>query len=859
MSKSLNVVALISGGKDSLYTLLHCIQNGHKVVALANLYPSLPDGTDPAATENEDINSFMYQTVGHNVIPLYAEALQLPLYRQQIMGTSKQTGRYYDPSLNASSADETEDLLPLLENVKMHHPEVNAVCSGAILSTYQRTRIESVAVRLGLTSLAYLWQYPSLPPPSSRQDSLTGLLEDMSAVGCDSRIIKVASGGMPAGLLGANVADMRTMKRIIANMAPYFENDEPALRGAVLGEGGEFETLALDGPRSVWKKKIELTEEDSSVVNEEGGVHWLKLGQARTVQHNAQAEHKTSTDIVHVPNTFDPQFEYIAAMHSKVPDSVANASQSLNEISTGTTLLYNSFEGTSIKSFESHTLGIVNIAAPNVLGNAVQQMEHIVSCLENVLHRISIANNIKPPLSSASVVSTTLLIKSMTSFLAVNNSYARLFPYGLPNPPARVTIACDLPPNILVSLSCIISLLPRNTRRGLHVQSQSYWAPANIGPYSQAVCVPFTPDDKDHREFVYAAGQIPLVPASMEILHAPFVDQALLALQHLWRIGQERGVDLWTWGVAFLPRLDEVESKQLHQLATKIWRQAHQTTVYGKSALGYVEDGDEDSESGPDAWDLKMGTGRVTPSVGKHRHVLPNSTVFANELDGLWIPPIVVAEVEELPRAAPIEWHSHGLGGLPKRPSGTPAVFVGFWEFPWGRVSVCSYQHTSKLSDRDVLYEEDQPTSQKERRDHHFVTIQVLQAQMAGERIKVPSISEVLEYVLPARSGLPSDIKADGEEKVGFATRIGDGRFTYVHGAAYIAGYHGEAAFADLGGLESIPSITLVPCRRLWGRCYRTRVSGLHDQEEEDMDLSMALTVRVDTIADRGLGSSAIR
>jgi uncharacterized protein (TIGR00290 family) len=168
MTKSLNVIALISGGKDSFYTLLHCIQNGHKVVALANLYPTLPEGATIAALENEDINSFMYQTVGHRIIPLYADALQLPLYRQQIKGTSKQTGCYYDSSAKESSSDETEDLLPLLENVKQHHPEADALCSGAILSTYQRTRIESVALRIGLTSLAYLWQYPLLPPPSSR-------------------------------------------------------------------------------------------------------------------------------------------------------------------------------------------------------------------------------------------------------------------------------------------------------------------------------------------------------------------------------------------------------------------------------------------------------------------------------------------------------------------------------------------------------------------------------------------------------------------------------------------------------------------------------------------------------------------
>ncbi len=38
----LRVIALVSGGKDSFYSLLHCMANGHRVVALANLHPPLP-------------------------------------------------------------------------------------------------------------------------------------------------------------------------------------------------------------------------------------------------------------------------------------------------------------------------------------------------------------------------------------------------------------------------------------------------------------------------------------------------------------------------------------------------------------------------------------------------------------------------------------------------------------------------------------------------------------------------------------------------------------------------------------------------------------------------------------------------
>lgn len=38
------------------------------------------------------------------------------------------------------------------------HPEAEAVSVGAILSDYQRVRVESICARLGLTVLAFLWR-----------------------------------------------------------------------------------------------------------------------------------------------------------------------------------------------------------------------------------------------------------------------------------------------------------------------------------------------------------------------------------------------------------------------------------------------------------------------------------------------------------------------------------------------------------------------------------------------------------------------------------------------------------------------------------------------------------------------------
>ena len=54
---SLAVVALVSGGKDSTYAMMKCVAAGHRIVALANLHPP--------AHVHEELDSFIYQTVGH--------------------------------------------------------------------------------------------------------------------------------------------------------------------------------------------------------------------------------------------------------------------------------------------------------------------------------------------------------------------------------------------------------------------------------------------------------------------------------------------------------------------------------------------------------------------------------------------------------------------------------------------------------------------------------------------------------------------------------------------------------------------------------------------------------------------------
>lgn len=90
-------------------------------------------------------------------------------------------------------------------------------------------------------------------------------------------------------------------------------------------------------------------------------------------------------------------------------------------------------------------------------------------------------------LDLSSVAFITFLISSMDLFPQVNAIYKTYFGSS---PPARACVAVTLPNSCRVSLEAIAYAGPRSgARHALHVQGLSYWAPANIGPYSQAVTV----------------------------------------------------------------------------------------------------------------------------------------------------------------------------------------------------------------------------------------------------------------------------------------------------------------------------------------------------------------------------------
>jgi diphthine-ammonia ligase len=616
----LKVVALISGGKDSFFSILHCHANGHEVVALANLYPAVQDGE-----RSEDIDSYMYQTIGHNVIPLYEEALGLPLYRQEIAGGAADKNKSYASPIvtQDSQQDETESLVPLLRKVMATHPEVNAVSTGAILSDYQRTRVESVAIRLGLVPLSYLWQYPFLPPYAE-----TSLLDDMATAGQDARIIKVASGGLDDGFLWENVASYRTKTRLVRAMERFGIIGD----GAALGEGGEFETLAIDGPWPLWKNSIQIEDGDRLIVTGEAGAAYLKIKTARLIPKEPSSDF--SYEQLRKPTTLDEKF---AALESRMSDFHKGNSEISEHAAEKSEALSSSSKWT-VQRTDTCTI-ISNAMAEGA--SAGEQMNKIMSRLVND-HKVS----------PSSIAFTTILLRDMSEFGAVNLAYGSQL--TTPNPPARVTIACGsaLPANTHVSLSAMIlhdSLAAQ--KQGLHVQSRSYWAPANIGPYSQAIVTPTSSPEVP--KLIHIAGQIPLHPPTMEfppqgslIPEEHFTAQTLLALQHLWRIAQIMHATHFLGAVAFISSTANTSAHTRVTSALQSWKLAHQPPT--------TDDTEDEPDDNFDVWDQ-----RQFGSIGNTQ-----TSTRRRDIVNVSVPPCFVAEVESLPRDAPIEWASIGVEGF---------------------------------------------------------------------------------------------------------------------------------------------------------------------------------------------------
>jgi diphthine-ammonia ligase len=200
----MTVTALVSGGKDSIYSAYLADTQGMAVDELVVLTPADPD-------------SMMFHTPNLSMVALQAQAWGKATRAVQVRGTSEK--------------DEVEAVRAALAGSD------GPVVSGAIASAYQWSRLQSVTYELGRPLYCPLWG----------KDPGRVVREEISA-GLEIRLVHLAAEPLTPELLG---------QRLDLAMVGEIERRGREVRPVhVAGEGGEYETLVTDVPD--WRHRLVL-------------------------------------------------------------------------------------------------------------------------------------------------------------------------------------------------------------------------------------------------------------------------------------------------------------------------------------------------------------------------------------------------------------------------------------------------------------------------------------------------------------------------------------------------------------------------------------------------------------------------
>jgi len=200
----MRLASLFTGGKDSTYATRLTEKGGDEVAHLVTMIP-------------RRVDSWMFHTVNIHLSGMVAEALGI----DHVVGTTE-----------GEKERELEDLRETLAGL-----DVDGVVSGAIASSYQRSRVDGICDELGFEHRVPLWGRGG-----------RALLEEMLSEGLVIVVTAVAALGLDSLWLGRVLDDAAVEE--LAGLNRRFGVD-------VCGDGGELETLVLDAP---WfRRRLEIT------------------------------------------------------------------------------------------------------------------------------------------------------------------------------------------------------------------------------------------------------------------------------------------------------------------------------------------------------------------------------------------------------------------------------------------------------------------------------------------------------------------------------------------------------------------------------------------------------------------------
>ncbi|RLF92589.1 diphthine--ammonia ligase [Thermococci archaeon] len=199
------VISLLTGGKDSVYSLYYAISQGWEVLETLTICPKVDE-------------TLMYHYPNARLAELSSKAMGVRNYRLELdkQGEDK----------------ELEVLFSYLSDRR----DVDGIVTGAIKSEYQRTRFDRVCEELGIRSISPLW----------RKDEMA-LLREMIEFGMEIIIVGISAEGLGKEWLGRKL-DLNSLRNLERLSEEFGFNPS--------GEGGEFETLVVDAP--FYRMKIDI-------------------------------------------------------------------------------------------------------------------------------------------------------------------------------------------------------------------------------------------------------------------------------------------------------------------------------------------------------------------------------------------------------------------------------------------------------------------------------------------------------------------------------------------------------------------------------------------------------------------------
>lgn len=197
----MKLLALISGGKDSWYSYYVMLQKGFEIPVIVTFIPKNPE-------------SYMLQHAMTEKVPRQVKNLKIP-------------AKHFAFEVSGEKEKEVQEMKKYLERI-VKTEKIEGITSGAILSEYQKQRIDFICQELGVVSYAPLWH----------KDQEMLLREIILEVGFEFLVAETFAEGI----------EKWKGKKITKKNLDEFIAELKKSKANISGEGGEYETFVTKAP-----------------------------------------------------------------------------------------------------------------------------------------------------------------------------------------------------------------------------------------------------------------------------------------------------------------------------------------------------------------------------------------------------------------------------------------------------------------------------------------------------------------------------------------------------------------------------------------------------------------------------------